>query len=173
MTPYALRGEVWMDSGKVDKLAALLKNYKRNGDRVLIFSQSTLCMNILERVMETLEMSFFRLDGSTNVNERQTMIDDFHDDPSITVFLLSTKAGGAGINLACANKVIIYDMSFNPQEDIQAGESPSPLFRNRSELIMVNCREQSTPSWTDKRGGSGKVDMQEHNRRANSCIRND
>ena len=114
-----------MDSGKVDKLASLLRTYKENGDRVLVFSQSTLVMNILERVMETLDMAFFRLDGSTNVNERQQMIDDFHDDPSITVFLLSTKAGGAGINLACANKVIIYDMSFNPQEDIQAGKGPS------------------------------------------------
>ena len=77
-------------------------------------------MDILEHVFETLDVKFFRLDGSTNTNERQSMIDQFTADESISVFMLSTKAGGAGINLACANKVIIFDSSFNPQDDIQA-----------------------------------------------------
>lgn len=122
MTPYMLQYDECMNSGKVSKLALLLKEFKENGDRVLVFSQFTMVMDILELVMENLEMSFFRLDGSTNVNERQTMIDEFYKDTSITVFLLSTKAGGAGINLACANKVVLFDSSFNPQEDIQAGK---------------------------------------------------
>jgi len=120
MTPFLLQNDEWMDSGKVTKLTSLVKAYKENGDRVLVFSQFTMVMDILEAVMETEEMSFFRLDGSTNMNERQPMIDQFTDDPEITVFLLSTKAGGAGINLAAANKIIIFDSSFNPQEDIQA-----------------------------------------------------
>jgi len=77
-------------------------------------------MNILEYVLETLGIRFFRLDGQTRIDERQDMIDQFYEDPEITVFLLSTKAGGAGINLACANKVVIFDSSFNPQDDIQA-----------------------------------------------------
>ncbi|KAL6715733.1 DNA-dependent ATPase fun30 [Lecanora helva] len=120
MSPYLLQDGEWMDSGKVSKLASLLKMYKENGDRVLVFSQFTMVMDILERVMETLDMRFFRLDGRTNVEERQTMIDHFYEEQDITVFLLSTKAGGAGINLACSNKVIIFDSSFNPQDDIQA-----------------------------------------------------
>lgn len=120
MTPFSLQNEEWMDSGKVTKMTSLLKAYKENGDRVLVFSQFTMVMDILEAVMETEEMSFFRLDGSTNMNERQPMIDQFTADPEITVFLLSTKAGGAGINLAAANKIVIFDSSFNPQEDIQA-----------------------------------------------------
>ena len=120
MTPYLLHNEEWMDSGKVEKLASLLKQYKKNGDRVLVFSQFVMVMDILEAVMENLEMAFFRLDGSTNINERQDMIDQFYKEENITVFLLSTGAGGAGINLACANKVIIFDSSFNPQSDIQA-----------------------------------------------------
>ncbi|KAL8762700.1 MAG: hypothetical protein Q9184_001354 [Pyrenodesmia sp. 2 TL-2023] len=120
MSKYRLQNEEWMDSGKVSKLAELLKEFKRSGDRVLVFSQFVIVMDILEDVMETLGMRFFRLDGQTKIDERQDMIDQFHADKDITVFLLSTKAGGAGINLACANKVVIFDSSFNPQDDIQA-----------------------------------------------------
>lgn len=120
MSRYRLKNDEWMDSGKVAKLAELLKDFKKNDDRVLVFSQFVMVMDILEDVMETLGMRFFRLDGQTKIDERQDMIDQFHADNSITVFLLSTKAGGAGINLACANKVVIFDSSFNPQDDIQA-----------------------------------------------------
>ena len=115
LSSFRLQKDEWMDSGKVKALGDLLHRYKDNGDKVLIFSQFVMVMNILELVMETLGTRFFRLDGSTPMDERQTMIDEFHDDPEITVFLLSTKAGGAGINLACANKVVIFDLSFNPQ----------------------------------------------------------
>ncbi|KAI4277882.1 MAG: hypothetical protein LQ337_001428 [Flavoplaca oasis] len=120
MDKYRLKNDEWMDSGKVTKLSGLLKGFKQNGDRVLVFSQFVMVMDILEDVMETLGMRFFRLDGSTKIDERQDMIDQFYTDTEITVFLLSTKAGGAGINLACANKVVIFDSSFNPQDDIQA-----------------------------------------------------
>ncbi|QKX57438.1 uncharacterized protein TRUGW13939_04551 [Talaromyces rugulosus] len=117
---FALRKQEWMYSGKVDKLCELLKRFKANGDRTLIFSQFTLVMDILEYVLETLDMGFFRLDGRTSVEDRQSILDAFYQQTEIPVFMLSTKAGGAGINLACANKVIIFDSSFNPQEDVQA-----------------------------------------------------
>ncbi|KAL2003038.1 hypothetical protein VTN02DRAFT_5194 [Thermoascus thermophilus] len=117
---FALKNNEWMESGKVEKLCELLKRFKEKGDRTLIFSQFTMVMDILEHVLETLHMGFFRLDGRTNVEDRQSILDAFHEKVDIPVFLLSTKAGGAGINLACANKVIIFDSSFNPQEDVQA-----------------------------------------------------
>ena len=120
MARFRLKNEEWMDSGKVQALTHLLLQYKANGDRVLVFSQFVMVLNILEAVLETLEMQFFRLDGSTKIEERQEMLDQFYKEPEITVFLLSTGAGGAGINLACANKVVIFDSSFNPQMDIQA-----------------------------------------------------
>lgn len=101
MTKFLLRDDPWMDSGKVSKLASLLRTFKQNGDRVLIFSQFVMVLDILEAVMETLAMQFFRLDGSTPMEQRQDMIDQFHEEEDITVFLLSTGAGGAGINLAC------------------------------------------------------------------------
>ncbi|EAU38387.1 conserved hypothetical protein [Aspergillus terreus NIH2624] len=117
---FALKNDEWMDSGKVNKLCELLRRFTANGDRCLIFSQFTLVMDILEQVLENQHLGFVRLDGRTNVEDRQSILDAFHERTDIPVFLLSTKAGGAGINLACANKVIIFDSSFNPQEDVQA-----------------------------------------------------
>ncbi|KAK5124289.1 hypothetical protein LTR85_001992 [Meristemomyces frigidus] len=117
---FALKKNEWMDCGKVLKFKELVTAYAANGDRVLVFSQFTTLMDILEAVLETMSMKFMRLDGSTDMQKRQDMIDHFYEDTSIPVFMLSTKAGGAGINLACANKVIIFDSGFNPQDDIQA-----------------------------------------------------
>ncbi|ORY14988.1 SNF2 family N-terminal domain-domain-containing protein [Clohesyomyces aquaticus] len=117
---FMLAKDEWMDSGKVKKLAELLAKFKENGDRTLIFSQFTSVMDILEWVLDTLDMGYFRLDGQTPIAQRQDMLDQFYEDETIPVFMLSTKSGGAGINLACANKVIIFDSSFNPQDDIQA-----------------------------------------------------
>jgi SWI/SNF-related matrix-associated actin-dependent regulator 1 of chromatin subfamily A len=65
-------------------------------------------------------MSYRRLDGSTQVSERQTIVDTFNNDPTIFACLLSTRAGGQGLNLTGADTVIIHDMDFNPQMDRQA-----------------------------------------------------
>lgn len=141
MSSFALQHAEWMDSGKISALAALLAAYRANDDRVLIFSQFTMVMNILECVLESLDTRFFRLDGSTPIDERQDMIDAFHHDPSVPVFLLSTKAGGAGINLACANKVVIFDGSFNPQEDVQAENRAHRVGQSREvEVVRLVCR---------------------------------
>ena len=114
MSPYLLQNDEWMDSGKVNKLAALLRQYKENGDRVLVFSQFVMVMDILEAVMENLEMAYFRLDGSTKIEERQDMIDQFYKEEDITVFLLSTGAGGAGINLAWYVHLGAFLFQFGP-----------------------------------------------------------
>jgi SWI/SNF-related matrix-associated actin-dependent regulator 1 of chromatin subfamily A len=120
MGKYTMQKDEWMNSGKVQALSALLLRFREAGDRVLVFSQFTMVLDILEAVMETLTMQYFRLDGQTPIDERQDMIDQFYEEKDVTVFLMSTKAGGMGINLACANKVVIFDQSFNPQEDMQA-----------------------------------------------------
>ena len=117
---FELKNHEWMDSGKVQTLLELLKKYKANGDRALVFSQFTSVMDILGWVFDDHDIPFMRMDGSTPIAERQGLMDVFHQDTSIPVFMLSTKSGGAGINLACANKVVIFDSSFNPQDDIQA-----------------------------------------------------
>ncbi|KAI8878587.1 hypothetical protein K501DRAFT_228178 [Backusella circina FSU 941] len=115
---HALEKKSFMDSGKVKKLCELLKKYKNN--KVLIFSQFTKMLDILEVVMKQVDTPYLRLDGETKVMERQALIDQFNEDKDIPVFLLSTKAGGFGINLTSANIVILFDMDFNPQNDKQA-----------------------------------------------------
>ncbi|KAI9698369.1 MAG: hypothetical protein M1836_003949 [Candelina mexicana] len=141
LSKYNLEEDEWMDSGKVGQLVELLLAYKANGDRVLVFSQFVIVLDILEAVMETLRMQYSRLDGSTKVNERQDLIDQFDSDTSITVFLLSTGAGGAGINLAAANKVVIFDASFNPQQDVQAENRAHRLGQKRDvEVIRLVTR---------------------------------
>ncbi|KAK9379808.1 SNF2 family N-terminal domain-containing protein [Kockiozyma suomiensis] len=117
---HRLQNDEWMNSGKVQKLKELLVPMKANGDRILIFSQFTQTLDILEQVLSGLDMTFLRLDGQTSVEVRQDLIDKFYAEEDITCFLLSTKAGGFGINLACANVVVIFDMSFNPHDDKQA-----------------------------------------------------
>jgi SWI/SNF-related matrix-associated actin-dependent regulator 1 of chromatin subfamily A len=117
---YQLKDNEWLDSGKVHALLNLLKQYKQNGDRALVFSQFTSVMDILGWVFDDHDINFMRMDGSTPIAERQSLMDVFYQDESIQLFMISTKSGGAGINLACANKVIIFDSSFNPQDDIQA-----------------------------------------------------
>lgn len=69
--------------------------------------------------MKTLGIKFLRLDGSTPGSERLALIDLYNSSPEITVFLLSTKACGLGINLTSANTVILYDIDFNPHNDAQ------------------------------------------------------
>jgi SWI/SNF-related matrix-associated actin-dependent regulator of chromatin subfamily A containing DEAD/H box 1 len=118
---YALKNDEWLASGKVQKTLELLRRFIDEGSRVLIFSHFTMVLDILELVLSREKIKYFRLDGSTKVDERQDLIDTFTDkDNDAPVFMLSTKAGGAGINLATANKVIIFDSGFNPQDDVQA-----------------------------------------------------
>ncbi|KAK5361883.1 DNA-dependent ATPase fun30 [Exophiala xenobiotica] len=118
---FVLNNHEWLSSGKVQKTIELLRRFIAEGHRTLIFSQFVMVLDILELVFEREAIDYFRLDGNTKVSERQDLIDEFSaDDNETPVFMLSTKAGGAGINLAKANKVIVFDSGFNPQDDIQA-----------------------------------------------------
>lgn len=137
---FSLKNEEWMHAGKIDTFKQLVLHFKEEGDRVLVFSQFTQVMDILEQVLSTLGITYLRLDGSTRVEERQDMIDQFHEEEDITAFLLSTKAGGFGINLACANKVIIFDSSFNPHDDRQAADRAHRVGQKRP--VEVNSTSQ-------------------------------
>lgn len=112
--------DTWLESGKVQKLLELIGGYQKDGDRVLVFSRFAMVLSILEECLAQAGIRHLVLQGETKVAERQQLIDQFNDDKTITVFLLTTKAGGTGINLTAANKVILFDQSDNPQDDIQA-----------------------------------------------------
>ncbi|WCJ33735.1 Protein CHROMATIN REMODELING 19 [Euphorbia peplus] len=109
-----------MLSAKCRALAELLPELKKDGHRVLIFSQWTSMLDILEWTMDVIGVTYRRLDGSTQVTERQNIVDAFNNDTSIFACLLSTRAGGQGLNLTGADTVVIHDMDFNPQIDRQA-----------------------------------------------------
>lgn len=106
---------------KLQLLKVLLPELKARGHRVLIFCQFLMMLDILEDWLNASSISHCRIDGSTPTPERQEAIDQFNRPGSdITCFLLSTRAGGVGINLATADTVIIYDADFNPHQDLQA-----------------------------------------------------
>ncbi|XP_023639806.1 protein CHROMATIN REMODELING 4 isoform X2 [Capsella rubella] len=109
-------------SAKLTLLHSMLKVLQKEGHRVLIFSQMTKLLDILEDYLniEFGPKTFERVDGSVAVADRQAAIARFNQDKNRFVFLLSTRACGLGINLATADTVIIYDSDFNPHADIQA-----------------------------------------------------
>ncbi|KAJ6445623.1 Mediator of RNA polymerase II transcription subunit 14 [Purpureocillium lavendulum] len=125
-----------LDSGKVRKLLELIGQYQKNGDRVLVFSKFSRIIELLREVLALQDIDHRILMGNTNVAERQTLIDEFNEDPSIPVFLLTTGAGGTGINLTAANKVIIFDQSDNPQDDIQAENRAHRLGQKRDVEVV-------------------------------------
>jgi len=111
-------------SGKLVLLDKLLPRLKRDGHRVLIFSQFVIMLNILEDYLNARSFKTERIDGSITGLKRQNAIDRFQEKgdgkEKPFVMLLSTKAGGVGINLTAADTCIMFDSDFNPQNDIQA-----------------------------------------------------
>merc|ERR1712227_970331 len=107
--------------GKLTLMTKMLKKLREQGHRVLIFSQMTKMLDLLEDYLEGMGYKYERIDGGITGTVRQEAIDRFNDKTCDQfVFLLSTRAGGLGINLATADTVIIYDSDWNPHNDIQA-----------------------------------------------------
>ena len=107
-------------SGKMVLVSKLLPKLKSQGKKVLIFSQFTIVLDILEDYLNMMNFEFERLDGSTAQADRQAGIDRFNSPDRGFVYLLSTRAGGMGITLTAADTAIIYDSDWNPQNDLQA-----------------------------------------------------
>lgn len=134
--------ELVLRSGKANRLGALLPQLKAAGSRPLIFSQWKIMLDVLEAVLFQLGLSFFRLDGDTPVGERQAMVDAFNAPGSpVFAFLLTTRAGGQGINLTGADTVVLHDCDFNPQIDRQA---EARLPRGECGLTRVLQKEKTS-----------------------------
>mmetsp|Transcript_11483 Transcript_11483/g.18741 ORF Transcript_11483/g.18741 Transcript_11483/m.18741 type:complete len:1481 (+) Transcript_11483:112-4554(+) len=119
LNPYG--DHLFYNCGKMSLLDKLLKKLKERGNRVLIFSQMTRMLDILEDYFALREYSYCRIDGNTTYDDREDRIAAYNAPGSeIFIFLLSTRAGGLGINLQTADTVIIYDSDWNPQADLQA-----------------------------------------------------
>ncbi|KAI8978234.1 SNF2 family N-terminal domain-containing protein [Trametes punicea] len=107
------------DCGKLQVLADLLRERKAGGHRVLIFTQMTRILDILEIFLNLHGYLYLRLDGATKIEDRQYITERFNSDPRIFCFISSSRSGGVGINLTGADTVIFYDSDFNPQMDRQ------------------------------------------------------
>ncbi|KAI5701838.1 hypothetical protein M8J75_013913 [Diaphorina citri] len=119
--PYTTDEHLVFNSGKMVVLDKLLPKLKAQESRVLIFSQMTRMLDILEDYCYWRGFKYCRLDGQTAHEDRQRQINDFNMEGSdIFIFMLSTRAGGLGINLATADVVVLYDSDWNPQMDLQA-----------------------------------------------------
>jgi superfamily II DNA or RNA helicase len=136
--------------GKMVLLDILLPKLRSEGHKVLIFSQMTRVLDILGDYMDLRGYPCERLDGSVHGDERQAAIDRFSDKEADSsksfVFLLSTRAGGVGINLTAADTCIIYDSDWNPQNDLQAMARCHRIGQEKQvsvyRLVTKNCYEE-------------------------------
>jgi SWI/SNF-related matrix-associated actin-dependent regulator of chromatin subfamily A containing DEAD/H box 1 len=144
---YELKEKDILNSGKFTVLGSLLDEKKEKGDRVLIFSQFVIMLDVLEDYLKIKGFKYYRLDGSTAVNERQYLIDSFNNNSDIFIFMLTTRAGGVGINLTAANVVIMHDIDYNPFNDKQAEDRCHRVGQNKEvevyKLISKNSIDEA------------------------------
>ncbi|XP_077491525.1 DNA excision repair protein ERCC-6-like isoform X2 [Amblyomma americanum] len=122
-------------SGKMAVVEGLLKLWKKQNHRVLLFTQSRQMLVILERFVQEQGYSYMVMTGSTPIGSRQPAINKFNADPSVFVFLLTTRVGGLGVNLTGADRVVIYDPDWNPSTDSQARERAWRIGQRRDVTI--------------------------------------
>ncbi|XP_054739483.1 helicase ARIP4 isoform X3 [Anastrepha obliqua] len=174
------------NSPKMEILFCILNESVQLGDRVLLFSQSLLTLNLIETFLQMTRMpdsdmywgrgvSYFRLDGSTTSQERERLVNEFNSNTGVKLFLISTRAGSLGINLVGANRVIVFDASWNPCHDTQAvyriyryGQR-KPCFVYR--IVMDKCLEKKIYDRQIKKQGMSDRVVDECNPDAHLSIR--
>lgn len=111
-----------LNSGKLKVLMALVERIRNGTDneKVVIVSNYTQTLDIIENLMRSADMQICRLDGSTQAKQRDAIVCSFNNNPSIFAFLLSAKSGGVGLNLTGASRLILFDNDWNPSVDLQA-----------------------------------------------------
>lgn len=134
---------IQFDCGKLQELAILLRCLKSEGHRALIFTQMTKMLDVLEAFINLYGYTYMRLDGSTQPEERQTLMQRFNTNPKIFLFILSTRSGGVGINLVGADTVIFYDSDWNPAMDQQAQDRCHRIGQTR-EVHIYRLISEST-----------------------------
>jgi SWI/SNF-related matrix-associated actin-dependent regulator of chromatin subfamily A member 5 len=158
--PYKDGPHIWENAGKMMLLHKLLIKLKEKGSRVLIFSQMTRVLDILEDYFRFTGYQYCRIDGNTTGEKRDSQMDEFNEDNSSKfAFLLSTRAGGLGINLATADIVILYDSDWNPQVDLQASKLPfivgEGMHHNYRLTFCFLFHSGSCPSYRPEETGTG------------------
>ena len=164
------------DCGKLKKLDELLRKLIAEDHRVLIFCQMTRMLDILEEYMSKRKYTYFRMDGSTQIADRRDMINEFQTNPKIFAFLLSTRAGGLGVNLTGADTVIFYDNDWNPTMDAQATDRAHRIGQTKmvsvyrlitagtiEERVLKRAKQKQNVQATVYSGGAFKADIFKQN----------
>lgn len=135
--PFTTDEHLVYNSGKLIVLDKLLARMKAQGSRVLIFSQMSRMLDILEDYCSFREYEYCRIDGSTDHEDRIAAIDDYNrPDSDKFIFLLTTRAGGLGINLTSADIVVLYDSDWNPQADLQAMDRAHRIGQTKQVVVF-------------------------------------
>lgn len=139
--------DLYRVAGKFELLDRVLPKLKMTGHRVLMFCQMTRLMDIMEDYLKWCEMKYLRLDGTTKSDERGNLLKYFNEPNSeYFIFLLSTRAGGLGLNLQSADTVIIFDSDWNPHMDLQAQDRAHRIGQKNEvrvlRLVTVNSVEE-------------------------------
>ncbi|CAN8244108.1 unnamed protein product [Cochlearia groenlandica] len=130
--------EIVRASGKFELLDRLLPKLKRAGHRILLFSQMTRLIDLLEIYLTLNDYKYLRLDGTTKTDQRGILLKQFNEpDSPYFIFLLSTRAGGLGLNLQTADTVIIFDSDWNPQMDQQAEDRAHRIGQKKEVRVFV------------------------------------
>ncbi|KAL2351508.1 helicase swr1 [Cryomyces antarcticus] len=131
------------DCGKLQRLDKLLRELQARGSRALIFTQMTSILDILEQFLNIHGHRYLRLDGSTKPEARQLSTDRFNNDNRILAFILSSRAGGLGLNLTGADTVIFYDIDWNPAMDKQCQDRAHRIGQTRDVHIYKFVSEHT------------------------------
>ena len=135
---------IWRVAGKFELLERVLPKLKATGHRVLIFFQMTQIMDIMEDFLRFMDIKYLRLDGHTKSDERSVLLKLFNDPESeYFCFILSTRAGGLGLNLQTADTVIIFDTDWNPHQDLQAQDRAHRIGQKNEVRILRLITEHS------------------------------
>merc|ERR1712156_1262686 len=139
--------DIYRSAGKFELMDRILPKLKASGHRVLMFCQMTQCMTIIEDYFNFKGYRFLRLDGMTKADERADMLKVFNSkDSEYFIFLLSTRAGGLGLNLQTADTVVIFDSDWNPHQDLQAQDRAHRIGQKNEvrvlRLMTVNSVEE-------------------------------
>ncbi|GMS89537.1 hypothetical protein PENTCL1PPCAC_11712, partial [Pristionchus entomophagus] len=131
------------DCGKLQILAKLLRELYIYKHRCLIFTQMSRMLDVLQAFLSHHGYQYFRLDGTTGIEQRQAMMERFNADPRIFCFILSTRSGGVGVNLTGADTVIFYDSDWNPTMDAQAQDRCHRIGQTRNVSIYRLISEKT------------------------------
>ena len=147
-------------SGKMILLMKLLEKFKKEGKKVLVFSQFVVMLDLMQPYLERSGYNTELLKGALSASQRHQAITRFNHDRT-DVFLISTKAGGVGINLIAATEIIIYDSDWNPQNDIQATARAHRIGQKREvtvyRLITASSYESEMFQLSSKKLGLDKA----------------